>query len=152
MSSMIKVLLFDVDGVLVTGDRWDKHLERDHGITSIMTQEFFIHTWDACVIGKADTKEELAPYLQQWGWKGTTDEFLAYWFRAEQTIKEPLLDAIQTLRGQGKACYIATMQEQYRTAYILQGMGFEKQFDGIFSSAFIGYKKNPARVLCSHSQ
>jgi putative hydrolase of the HAD superfamily len=34
------------------------------------------------------------------------------------------------------------MQEQYRTAYILQEMGFEKQFDGIFSSAFIGYKKN----------
>lgn len=141
MRNKPKILLFDVDGVLAIGDHWGKHLERDYGITKAMTQGFFTNKFGACIIGKADLKEELAPYIQQWGWRGTVDDLIAYWFRAEHNINEPLLAYIQTLRGQGTACYVATMQEQYRTAYILQEMGFEKQFDGIFSSAFIGYKK-----------
>ena len=141
MPNKPKILLFDVDGVLAIGGHWGKHLERDYGITRTMTQGFFTTNFGACIIGKADLKEELAPYLEQWGWQGTVDEIIAYWFRAEHNINEPLLAYIQTLRSQGLACYMATMQEQYRTTYILQEMGFEKQFDGMFSSAFIGYKK-----------
>ena len=39
-------------------------------------------------------------------------------------------------------CYLATNQEKYRTAYLLDQIGFGRQFDGIFSSAYVGYVKH----------
>src|SRR6266699_6685441 len=39
-------------------------------------------------------------------------------------------------------CDLATNQEKYRTAYLLDQMGFERQFDGIFSSVYVGYMKH----------
>src|SRR5437762_9253733 len=106
---MLKVLLFDVDGVLSIGEAWYKHLERDHGITREMTREFFTTAFKECLIGKADTKEKIAPYLPQWGWRGSADDFLEYWFSHEAYRNEPLLASVLELRQQGKACYIATL-------------------------------------------
>lgn len=138
---MLKVLLFDVDGVLSIGEHWNKHLERDHGITREMTRAFFTTAFKECLVGKADTKERLAPYLPRWGWRGSTDDFMEYWFSHEAYRNEPLLAYARELRQQGKACYIATLQEQYRTAYIWEQMRFGLDFDGIFSSVHIGYEK-----------
>src|SRR5438105_4917356 len=138
---MLKVVLFDVDGVLSIGERWDRNLERDHGITRELTREFFNEWFKSCLVGKADTKEKIAPYLQRWGWQGSVDDFLEYWFSHESHRNEPLLAYVRELRRQGIACYIATLQEQYRTAYIWEQMEFGKDFDGIFSSAHIGYEK-----------
>jgi putative hydrolase of the HAD superfamily len=93
-------------------------------------------------VGRADLKQEIAGYLLQWGWQRSVDEFLADWFAYETCIDEALLASIQQLRQQGLSCYLATNQEQYRTAYILNEMGFAGRFDGIFSSAHIGYTKH----------
>lgn len=139
---MLKAMLFDVDGVLVLGDRWDKHLSRDYGITEEMTQQFFTSRFGACVTGKADLKEEIAPFLRQWQWAGTVDDFLQHWFSSSREVNQPLLAYIRQLRSQGQPCYIATMQEQYRTAYLLEEMGFAQEFDGMFSSAYIGHMKS----------
>ena len=138
---MIKALLFDVDGVLANGDSWGKHLARDYGITQEMLSPFFKEKFYACLVGNADLKEELAEYLHRWGWQKSADDFLHYWFTHEHTIDEPLVTAVQQLRQQSIPCYLATNQEKYRTAYILEHMGFASTFDGIFSSAHIGYAK-----------
>jgi len=42
--------------------------------------------------------------------------------------------------------YLATNQEKYRTAYLLDQMGFGRQFDGIFSSAYVGYVSYRVRL------
>lgn len=144
---MIKVVLFDVDGVLANGEPFSEHLARDYGITSEMTASFFGGRFMECLIGNADLKHELANHLYQWGWQGTIDEFVSYWFRCEHSIDEPLLAVIQQLRQQGIRCYLATNQEKYRTAYILEQMGFAGLFDGIFSSAHIGYLKHERRFF-----
>ncbi|GHO85444.1 hypothetical protein KSZ_34500 [Dictyobacter formicarum] len=39
---MIQVLLLDVDGVLVQGEAFSKHLERDYGISPAITAPFFL--------------------------------------------------------------------------------------------------------------
>ena len=65
---MIKALLFDADGVLVNGEMFSNHLLRDHGLDSEVTAPFFKGPFTDCVIGKADLKAVIAPYLQQWGW------------------------------------------------------------------------------------
>ncbi|GCE18870.1 HAD-IA family hydrolase [Dictyobacter kobayashii] len=69
------------------------------------------------------------------------DAFLDYWFTSEHVIDAPLVAFIQQLRQQGVPCYLATQQEKYRTAYILEQMGFVREFDGMFSSAYLGTLK-----------
>src|SRR5260370_10843706 len=139
---MIKVILFDVDGVLVNGYSFSGRLARDYGITQEATVSFFKGRFGECLVGKADLKEEIEGYLPKWGWQGSVDDFLNEWFATEQSIDETLVDAIQWLRQRGIRCYLATNQEKYRTAYLLDQMGFERRFDGIFSSVYVGYMKH----------
>ncbi len=139
---MIKTILFDVDGVLVINQQpFTSYLERDHGIPRENLAPFFGKTFSNFLTGQADLKKELAPYLQQWGWHKSVDEFIQFWFSSEQNTDEPFVEYIQQLRQKGILCYLATNQDQYRTAYILNEMGFAHKFDGIFSSAHIGYMK-----------
>ena len=138
---MLKALLFDVDGVLINGEPFSQRLARDYGITREMTAAFFKGPFSGCLVGKADLKQEIASYLLQWGWQESVDHFLADWFAYETCIDAALLAAIQQLRQQGLPCYLATNQERYRTAYLLNEMGFAGKFEGMFSSAHIGYMK-----------
>jgi putative hydrolase of the HAD superfamily len=142
---MIDVVLFDVDGVLVNGKSFSFYLERDYGITTDMASAFFRHKFVPCLIGEADLKVEISDYLQPWGWTKSVDELLDYWFTCEHIIDQSLIDYVQQLRQRDIHCYLATQQEKYRTAYLLDQMGFAHTFDGIFSSAYIGkLKDNPA--------
>ena len=138
---MIKIILFDVDGVLVDGELFSRHLARDHGITLEMTRPFFAGPFSECLVGLADLKQVLPDYVREWGWQRSIDDFLSYWF-SKHSINEPLLHIIQQLRQQGIRCYLATNQEHYRTAYILNEMGFAQKFEGIFSSAHVGQVKS----------
>jgi len=141
---MIKAILFDVDGVLAQSESFATHLNRDYGITKEKTAAFFRNRFSECLVGKADLREELTEFAQQWGWRGSIDELLHYWFTCEHVTNEPLINAAQQLRKRGISCYIATNQEQYRTRYILDQMGFANKFDGMFSSSHIGYMKDNA--------
>ncbi|GHO97831.1 haloacid dehalogenase [Reticulibacter mediterranei] len=145
----IKVVLFDVDGVLANGGPFSHCLERDYDITQQIVRPFFQGRFRECLVGNADLKEELAPLLHEWGWRGSVDDFLDYWFRSEHSINEPLMLEVQRLREHGLRCYIATDQEKYRTAYLLEHMGFANAFDGMFSSAHIGYIKHDTRFFQS---
>ncbi|MDQ6660920.1 MAG: HAD-IA family hydrolase [Chloroflexota bacterium] len=141
---MIKVILFDVDGVLVNGEQFSRRLARDYGVTREISGPFFSERFPECLRGNADLKQELESYLQQWGWQKSVEEFLNYWFTTEHAIDEPLVNAVQQLRQQGIQCYLATNQEKYRTEYILEQMGFAQKFDGMFSSAYVGHMKPDA--------
>lgn len=142
---MIQTLLFDVDGVIVTGEPWGQELAQSYGITEEMRRPFFRKAFQPCLVGKADLKEVLAPYLAQWGWPYSTEAFLDYWFCRQRTIDGRLLRAVQQLRQRSIPCYIATQQERYRTAYIQNEMGLASLFDGMFSSVDLGtMKSDPA--------
>lgn len=139
---MIKLLLLDVDGVIVTGEPWGQELAQSYGITEEMRRPFFREAFQPCLVGKADLKEVLVPYLAQWGWPHSTEAFLDYWFCRERTIDARLIQAIQRLRQRGIPCYIATQQERYRAAYIRDEMGLAHLFDGMFSSVDLGALKS----------
>ncbi len=138
---MIKIVLFDVDGVLLNGEMFGAQLERDYGISNDVLQPFFKGPFPDAIVGQADMKQLLKPYLETWGWKGGVEDFVDYWFKAEHVIDQPLIDYIETLSASGIGCYLATNQEKYRTAYILEKMGFEHIFDGQFVSSEMGVKK-----------
>lgn len=138
---MITLLILDADGVLINGERFADVLARDFQTDKAKEKEFFTTKFQDCLVGKADLKESIGPYLVSFGWKGSTDEFLDYWFKAEHSINEGLMQYVQQLRKSGIKVVLATNQEKYRTQYMLEYMGFDGMFDKIYSSAHLGLKK-----------
>lgn len=138
---MIEAILFDADGVLINGREFSFHLEKDYGITREITTPFFTGPFLECLVGKADLKEVLSPYIKEWGWKGSGDEFLEYWFKSEHIIDQDLIKYIQDLRKKGIKCYLATNQEKHRAQYMLDKMGFSTSFDKVYASSHLGHRK-----------
>jgi putative hydrolase of the HAD superfamily len=138
---MITTILFDADGVLINGESFSTQLEKDYGISSQQTTPFFSSEFPSCLIGEADLKQKLEPYLKQWGWQKSAEELLQYWFEVEHSLDEELIAYIQNLRARGIKCIVATNQEKYRAEYMLDKMGFKNSFDDLYASAHLGSKK-----------
>lgn len=142
----IKAIIFDADGVVINSPGYfSVRYMKDFGVPSSVMLPFFEGKFQECLVGKADLKEVLEPLLKDWHWQGSVDELLNYWFKAEHYIDDRLVRDIESLRGKGIKCYLATKQEKYRTEYIRTEMGFENIFDKIYSSAEVGYKKPDER-------
>ncbi len=142
-NKMIKHIFFDADGMVVNKTyRFSEILERDHGITTETTGDFFKHEFILAELGKADLKEFLPKYLAKWGWQKSLNEFLEYWFKSENFVEARLVESIKTLRKAGIKCHLATNQEKYRCEYMKKQMGLDENlFDRVFSSCDIGYMK-----------
>jgi putative hydrolase of the HAD superfamily len=146
---MISSLIFDADGVLINGKTFSERLARDYNVDKEKEKEFFTTKFQECLVGKADLRESVAPYLVSFGWKGTVGEFLNYWFSEEYELNKELIDYIGKLRKSGKYVVVATNQEKHRTQYMLDHMGLANVFDKIYSSAHLGLKK-PAVEFFAH--
>jgi putative hydrolase of the HAD superfamily len=138
---MITTILFDADGVLINGKSFSSQLEKDFGITSELTTSFFVNDFPSALIGSGDLKEKIEPYLKEWGWTGSVDDLLQYWFKTEHSLDGELINYIQNLRSKGVKCIVATNQEKYRAEYMLNQMGFKDAFDEMYASTHLGAKK-----------
>ena len=138
---MIKVIIFDSDGMITSSRKFTEDLEQDYGIPIERTLSFFKTVFNKCLIGEADLKEELKDYVDQWGWKKSVESLTDYWFEHGRKVDERFVKKIYELRARGIKCYLCTNQEQYRTNYMRKEMGFGELFDALWSSAEIGYKK-----------
>ncbi len=139
----IKCVLFDNDGVVVNSpEMFSEKLARQNHIPAKDIAPFFKKIFlPKIMIGKADLKKELKPWLKKWKWRGTVDELLQYWFESEHNINKLLIKHVLALKKNGVKCYLLTNQEKYRTKYLREEMEFAKIFDGIFSSSELGCKK-----------
>lgn len=141
----IKAVIFDADGVLVFPWRFAAHLSGELGITREATWAFFEGKFTGCLLGEADLAETLPPYLAEWGWTGSCEEFMQIWFSVEDAVDARVLGAAQELRGAGVTCCLASNQEKYRAEYMRTVMGLAAEFDTLFFSCEIGAKKPDAR-------
>lgn len=137
----VRVLVFDVDGVLVEPWGFANYLRREYPAIAAQTGEFFRGVFGDCLVGKADLRDVLPPYLAKWGWPHSLDEFLRLWFEMERAVDARLVAAAQQARAQGIRCVVATNQERYRVEYMRAEMGFDDYFDAIYSSAQLGVTK-----------
>ncbi len=139
----IKCVLLDNDGVIVnSSEMFSEKLSRENDIPAEDIVPFFKDIFSPkCMIGHADLKEELTPWLTKWKWETTVDELLNYWFTSEHNVNEEVANFVRKIRSEGIKCYLVTNQEKYRTDYLKKEMGFDELFDGVFSSAELGCKK-----------
>jgi putative hydrolase of the HAD superfamily len=137
----IQAVILDADGVVIHPWRFARFLERKHAITPQMTRSFFRTSFEDCLVGRADIKDVLPPFLDEWGWRGSLDEFLTTWFEVEDAVDDRVIDVIHGLRRSGVLCCLATNQERHRAAYMRTEMGFSEVFDRLYFSCDLGCQK-----------
>ncbi len=133
--------MFDADGVVIQSQMFSYKYAQEFDLNISDLDDFFKTDFQECLVGKADLKIAIMPWLKKWNWSKSIDEFLDYWFRAEHKINFDLIENISELRKNNRMCILATNQEKYRLEYMKKEMGFETTFDKIYSSNFIGFKK-----------
>ncbi len=140
------MVFFDADGVLIKKKHlFSEQLEQDFGIKTATTLPFFKGIFTQCTLGKADLKKELARVIPQWGWNGTVEELMEYWFTKGTVIDQDVVEYIQSLTEKGFRCFMATGQEKYRGEHLQRTLGNGQIFERVFYTADIGYPKEDSR-------
>lgn len=141
----MKIALIDTDGVLLVKEKYfSERYSEKYGVPNEKIVPFFQKEFRLCQVGQADLKAVLPMYLEEWGWAGTTEEFMSYWFSTDAFVNEGVLEAVKKIRSDGVKCYLATDQEKYRAEYLWKTVELAKEFDGAFFSYELGVgKANP---------
>ncbi|HLM84017.1 MAG TPA: HAD family hydrolase [Candidatus Bathyarchaeia archaeon] len=139
---MKNTIIFDADEVVVKREMYfSQRLAGDFNIPEEKVMDFFRNEYRECATGKTDLKKVLEKYINVWGWEGSVDDLLKYWFEHEREIDDEMVQEIKSLRARGYTCCLATNNESYRTRYLVNEVGLGNLFDHIFSSAEIGHLK-----------
>ncbi|HII39096.1 TPA: HAD-IA family hydrolase [Candidatus Micrarchaeota archaeon] len=143
----VKCVLLDVDGVVINSEMFTPGYARKYGVSNEEMLPFFEGKFQDCLVGEADLKQEVKPWLDKWRWNGTVDGLLDYWFESESCVDGRVVELVGKLRKKGIACCLATNQEKCRTEYLKERLGFARIFDKVFSSAELGYRKPEKRFF-----
>ncbi len=143
---MIKVILFDCDGLIIRHEKYFSiRLAEQQGMTLEDENEkqkaFFSGVFLEYETGKADLKDALKKDLGLWNWTGTVEGLIDFWFSGEATVENDIKDFILNLRKKGFKCFVTTNNEKYRGEYLWSTAGLKNIFDGFFSSSTVGYFK-----------
>lgn len=138
---MIKVIIFDADGMVIHGERFSTRFAKKFDVPIEKINPFFENEFKDCILGKKDLIETIKPYLEMWGYKGTIGNLLDFWFSESYQIDDFTIQKSKEFISEGKICVLAINQDKYRTSYIKNEMGLGKIFDSVISSSDIGFKK-----------
>jgi putative hydrolase of the HAD superfamily len=144
---MIKAIMLDVDGVLVTGkspagEHWACTLSEDLGVDySFLQAHLFNVHWELIVTGRAGLRDRLEMVLMQHASDITVDRIISYWFQNDAHINQELLKVLKSIRRTGLVVYLATNQEHERAAFLMNDLRLAAHVDGCHYSAAIGHRK-----------
>ena len=143
----LKVLMVDVDGVLIHGRPEDglplfTFLERDLGLRlDLLQQEFFRPYWGDIITGREALEPQLASVLERIAPHLSAATLIDYWFKNDSRLNRDLLKELGILRESGITFFLATNQEHMRARYLMEQAGLGAHFDGIIYSAALGHRK-----------
>ena len=138
---MIKLALFDIDGILNVAPRFSTRFTQEFGVSMDTLLEFFEGSFQKCLIGKADLREELEEVKDKWNFEGSVDELLNYWFKGEVNEIKEVREFIMGIKQTGVTTAAGTNQEKLRIEYLTKTLKLNEVFEEIYSSARIGIKK-----------
>ncbi|MDE1994635.1 MAG: HAD-IA family hydrolase, partial [Rhizobiaceae bacterium] len=143
----MKILMVDVDGVLIHGRPEDglppfTFLERDLGLSyDLLKEEFFKAHWREIIIGREPMMPRLEEVLARIAPHLSVETFTDYWFHNDSRLDRTFLDSLARYRSNGIRIYLATNQEHLRAKYLMEEVGLAAHVDGIFYSAALGHRK-----------
>ena len=138
-----KVVLFDVDGVLIQAPKLfsEVYCEK-YNIDLEKLEPFFgSKEFKDCSIGKMDLKEAITLHNDKWQWKEDPGELIAEWMQVENFPNKELLKIAEELREEGIKTYVVTQQEKHRRDF-LNKIVFKEKFNGFFASCDLGLHKD----------
>jgi putative hydrolase of the HAD superfamily len=142
---MIKVLMIDVDGVIVVNPEpsgWQATLETDLGVSpEILQFAFFKPHFSDVVCGRAALRERLKPVLCEIAPDITCDQLIDYWFAHDSHLNNNLLRQLGHARHRGLKLHLATVQEHERADYLWRTLNLQAQFDAMHYAADLGWAK-----------
>lgn len=134
-----RILLLDVDGVLINPPEWYGLRLRNEAPEYAAT--FFDGPFLAATRGETDLRDHLPEFLDALGRVDTPEAFLTEWHESENHPDVALFAAIRALRRDGWRVYLATNQERHRLRHLLEVTGLSEIVDGEFASCTIGHRK-----------
>ncbi|MBX4896221.1 HAD family hydrolase [Rhizobium bangladeshense] len=143
----MKVLMVDVDGVLIHGRPADglplfTFLERDLGLSlELLQREFFQTHWGEIIVGREALEPRLAQVLAKIAPHLSAATLIDYWFENDSRVDRNLLEELVALRHSGITLFLATNQEHRRARYLMEQAGLGAHFDDILYSADLGHRK-----------
>lgn len=138
---MIKLALFDIDGILNVAPRFSTRFTQEFGVSMDTLLKFFEGSFQKCLIGKADLREELEEVKDKWNFEGSVDELLNYWFKGEVNEIKEVREFIMGIKQTGVTTAAGTNQEKLRIEYLTKTLKLNEVFEEIYSPARIGIKK-----------
>lgn len=141
---MSRVMLLDADGVVIRPRHkyFSEKFSEEYGVPIDDIIPFFKDEYKRAAIGEVDIREVLPPYLEKWGWKGTVEDFLQYWYEGERDIDKRVMEVVRDLRQKGAKVYLASDNEAGRARYLMKEVGLQDNFDGGFFSSSLGVTKS----------
>lgn len=144
MSSKVKYILLDFDGVISPGRYFSEIYSEKFDVDINILLPFFENKKPLTNVEKADLKDLLKEELDTWQWKGTVDELVDFWMHADSDIDERVVDIAKKIQATGIKIYLATDQDKYRTQFIWNERKLKDWLDGKFASHEVGFEKgNP---------
>lgn len=143
----MKVLMVDVDGVLIHGRPADglshfTYLEHDLGLRpDLLQQAFFQIHWGDIIIGREALEPRLATVLEKIAPHLSATTLIDYWFENDSRLDRNLLADLAVLRQSGVTLFLATNQEHRRARHLMEQLGLGAHFDDILYSAALGHSK-----------
>ena len=141
----IKVIIFDIDGVLIKTQHYFSHELEQKGYKN--AEKIIASFWKKEVDnkhdrGKGNEKKTILPYLKKIGWEKSVQQFFQEHFEFNaKFLNKNLISLIKKLQKDKKKCYLGTDQMKTRAKFLLDEMGFKKIFDGYFISCHVGHRK-----------
>lgn len=139
MTPQDRILLLDVDGVLVTPPDWYGARLRQESPAE--AAEFFGGPFLAASRGEIDLKDHLAPFIASLGRTDAPEAFLAEWHESENHPNLPLWEVVRVLRSEGWRIHLATNQERHRMRHLMEKTGLDALVDGEYASCTVGHRK-----------
>ena len=138
---MRKHIVFDMDGVIITGPRASDLAIEKFSLKKEAMQNFFRTKWSDCVEGRVPLRGLLMEELPRWGFQGSVDEYLKFWFETEGKVSSEMLEYVRIAKSKGIQCHIGSNQENLRAAFCWETCGLNRHFDRCFFSGHLGFAK-----------
>ncbi len=146
--TMDKIILIDADGVLLKKHGlFSEKFATEYNIPIEKVIPFFKNEFRECQVGSKDIKVVLPPYLKEWGWQKSVDEFLQYWFETDTVVDEEVMSKLEEFLKQGIVSYLVTDQEKYRAKYINEVLNLKHRLSGCFFSCDLGVSKSDPKFF-----